>query len=246
VTWVRLRAVEIGCLALGVAILAITVWTIGAQALIGDLRTMGWSLAGLLMVESLSVLMNTAGWAMAFPAGERPVSAARLLGARLAGDAVNTPTPSATVGGDFRVRLLGPDVAPSPMASVSAAKIGQSVAQAVFSASVAIVVPDQAVTAGGRAPERSSWLCSRGPVPSRPRWCSSGPWTEASGRWRDTLRWIKSLALAGLVGRRHDVDAALARVTMAIGRLARMLRRRVDRRRTGDLPNSARSASRVG
>ena len=47
--------------------------------------------SALLMVESLSVLMNTAGWAMAFPAGERPVSAARLLGACLAGDAVNYP-----------------------------------------------------------------------------------------------------------------------------------------------------------
>ena len=96
-TWVRLRAVEIGCLGLGVAILAVTVWTIGAQTLVGDLRTIGWSLAGLLMVESLSVLMNTAGWAMAFPPGERPVSAMRLLGARLAGDAVNYLTPSATV-----------------------------------------------------------------------------------------------------------------------------------------------------
>ena len=85
-TWVRLRAIEIGCLALGVAILAVTVWTIGAQTLIGDLRTIGWSLAGLLMVESLSVLMNTAGWAMAFPRrrapGQRGEAARRSSGRR--------------------------------------------------------------------------------------------------------------------------------------------------------------------
>ena len=43
-------------------------------------------------------MLNTGGWALAFPSGERPVSARRLLAARLAGDAINYLTPSATVG----------------------------------------------------------------------------------------------------------------------------------------------------
>jgi uncharacterized membrane protein YbhN (UPF0104 family) len=219
VTWVRLRAVEIGCLGLGVAILAVTVWTIGAQTLVGDLRTIGWSLAGLLMVESLSVLMNTAGWAMAFPPGERPVSAVRLLGARLAGDAVNYLTPSATVGGELlRVRLLGPDVAPSlRWASVSAAKIGQSVAQAVFLLlGVAIVIPDQAVTRGWLGAPGTvvvAVLAGAGALASAVafvRAVDRGFWVTA----RDTLRWIKLgwLLPASWAGTGHDVDAALARV----------------------------------
>ena len=55
------------------------------------------------------------GWALAFPRGERPVSAWRLFGARLAGDGVNYLTPSATVGGELlRVRLLGPHVSVEP------------------------------------------------------------------------------------------------------------------------------------
>ena len=88
---------ELGCLALGVTVLAGTLWTIGAETLVRDLRTMGWSLAAILLVESASVALNTVGWAAAFPAGERPVGAARLFGARLAGDASTTsrrPPPS--------------------------------------------------------------------------------------------------------------------------------------------------------
>jgi hypothetical protein len=87
-----------------------------------------------LLVESLNVLFNTWGWVLAFPAGERTVSVRQLLAVRLAGDAVNYLTPSATVGGELlRVHLLGPAV---PLgvrwASVSVAKLGQTVAQAIF------------------------------------------------------------------------------------------------------------------
>src|SRR3546814_14093399 len=63
---------------------------------------------------------------------------------RWVGDWVNYRTPSATVGGEFlRVRLLGGHV---PLglrwASVSIAKLGQTVAQAVFILlSLALVLP---------------------------------------------------------------------------------------------------------
>jgi hypothetical protein len=114
--------------------LAVTVWVIGVDTLARDLRLIGWGLAVILLVESLSVLLNTGGWALAFPSGERTVSTRRLLAARLAGDGVNYFTPSATLGGELlRVRLLGHHVpATLRWASVSVAKIGQSVAQAVF------------------------------------------------------------------------------------------------------------------
>ena len=115
-------------------VLAGTVWAIGIDTLVRDLRLIGWGLAVILLVESLSVILNTGGWALAFPSGERTVSARRLLAARLAGDAINYLTPSATVGGEvLRVRLLGHHVPASlRWASVSVAKVGQSAAQAVF------------------------------------------------------------------------------------------------------------------
>jgi uncharacterized membrane protein YbhN (UPF0104 family) len=147
----RRRGIELACLGLGVAVLAATVWTIGAETLARDLRTLGWGLAVILLVESLSVALNTGGWALAFPSGERPVGAWRLFGARLAGDGVNYLTPSATVGGELlRVRLLGPHVSASlRWASVSVAKIGQSLAQAVFILlGLAIVLPGLAVARG--------------------------------------------------------------------------------------------------
>ena len=59
------------------------------------------------LVEGLSVLLNTGGWALAFPGGERPVGAARLVAVRLAGDAVSSAlTPSATIGGELLARAL--------------------------------------------------------------------------------------------------------------------------------------------
>ena len=130
----RRRGIELACLTLGVAVLAGTVWTVGIDTLVRDLRLIGWGLAVILLVESLSVLLNTGGWALSFPSGERTVSARKLVAARLAGDGVNYLTPSATVGGELlRVRLLGHEVPASlRWASVSVAKVGQSIAQAVF------------------------------------------------------------------------------------------------------------------
>lgn len=130
----RRHRVELGCLALGLAILLATLWHIGLTGLVRDLRLIGWGFGVIVLVETLNVGFNTWGWALAFPAGERTISARRLVAARLAGDAINYLTPSATVGGELlRVRLLGSDV---PLglrwASVSAAKLGQTVAQAVF------------------------------------------------------------------------------------------------------------------
>ena len=133
-TAARWRGVELACLVLGVATLAGTVWAVGLATLIQDLRLIGWWLPAILVVESLGVGLNTVGWAFAFPKGERTVDAGRLVAARLAGDAINYLTPSATVGGELlRVRLLREDVpANLRWASVTAAKVGQSVAQAVF------------------------------------------------------------------------------------------------------------------
>ena len=51
VTGLRRRGIELACLVLGVAVLAGTVWTIGAETLVGDLRTLGWGLAAILLVE---------------------------------------------------------------------------------------------------------------------------------------------------------------------------------------------------
>jgi hypothetical protein len=130
----RGRGVELACLAFGVAVLAATAWHIGLDVLAADLRALGWGLAVVVAIYGLDVACNTAGWALGFPRGERPVGAAWLFLARLAGDSINYLTPSATVGGELlRIRLLGPR-APAGVrwASVGVAKLGQTAAQAMF------------------------------------------------------------------------------------------------------------------
>jgi uncharacterized membrane protein YbhN (UPF0104 family) len=206
------------CLLLGLAALAATVWAVGLGTLIRDLRLLGWWLAAILLVESVGVALNTVGWALAFPRGERAVGAGRLLAARLAGDAINYLTPSATVGGELlRVRLLREDVPVSVRwASVSAAKVGQSAAQAVFILlGLALVLP--------RFAELLPW----------PGWLQRATvavavtvavvagatfvWTVGRGFWAMTRGALGRVGLGRLLpaswaGPGRDVDAALARL----------------------------------
>ena len=218
-TTVRRRRLELACLALGVAVLAGTVWTIGIETLVRDLRTLGWGLAAILLVQSVDVLLNTGGWALVFPAGERPVGAARLVAVRLAGDAVNYLTPSATIGGELlRVRLLGPRVPSSVRwASVSAAKVGQSLGQAVFILlAIALVFPGLAAERGwlgwpsAMAIAVTAALVAVAPGVAFVRAVDHGFWTMIQGGLgRVRLGWLLPGAW-GAPGR--DLDATLARV----------------------------------
>jgi hypothetical protein len=144
IVWLRRRWFEAVSLGAGLLILAGTLWVTGIDQLARDLSTIGWGLAIVVLIEGLSVVFNTAGWALAFPPGERTVGVCRLLGLRLAGDGVNYLTPSATVGGELlRIRLLA-GLGPSSVtwASVSVAKLGQTAAQVVFvGLGLALVLP---------------------------------------------------------------------------------------------------------
>ncbi len=219
-TTLRRRGLELGCLALGVTVLAGTLWTIGADTLVRDLRTLGWSLAAILLIESASVALNTVGWAAAFPAGERTVGALRLFGARLAGDSINYLTPSASVGGELlRVRLLGPGVAPGVRwASVSAAKVGQSLAQAVFILlGIAVTLPGVAAARGwlGGPPLAlavGTLAAAAAFVPA-----IAFVWAVDRGFWTTTHGLLHRCRLARIVpagwtGAGRDLDAALARL----------------------------------
>jgi hypothetical protein len=196
---IRARWVELACLLLGAALLIGIVWRIGLAALARDLGTLGWGLVPILGIESLSVLLNTLGWALAFPPGERPVGPRRLLAARLAGDGVNYLTPSATVGGELlRIRLLGPGV---PLgvrwASVSVAKVGQTVGQAVFVLlGLAVALP--ALTGG------APWIGWLGAGTGAVLIGTGFVWLVGRGLWA-TLA-----GLARRIGLRHLVPAAWA------------------------------------
>jgi len=138
----------------------------------------------------------------------------------LAGDGVNYLTPSATVGGELlRVRLLGPH-APASLrwASVSVAKIGQSLAQAVFILlGLAFVLPRLVVAHG--------WLGWPGALGASMAAGAAAMvhgvafvWAVGQGFWATTQGLLGRLGLGRLLppswaepGR--DLDAALARLS---------------------------------
>jgi Lysylphosphatidylglycerol synthase TM region len=218
VTALRRRGIELVCLALGVAVLMGTMWMIGLETLVRDLRLVGWGLLAILLVESLSVALNTGGWALAFPTGERAVSAHRLMAARLAGDGVNYLMPSATIGGELlRVRLLGHHMPASlRWASVSVAKVGQSVAQAVFILlGLALVLPRFATFSPWRG-----WFPVVTAVVAGAMAVAVGAgflWTVGHGFWATTRGALGRMGLGGVLppswaGPGRDLDAALARL----------------------------------
>jgi putative membrane protein len=92
-TWLRALAS-----AAGVALLGWLVWEIGPGALWAQFRVLSWWLPMLLLPYALPAILDAAGWRYAFP-GRLP-SLPLLVAVRLAGEAVNVTTPTATLGGE--------------------------------------------------------------------------------------------------------------------------------------------------
>jgi glycosyltransferase 2 family protein len=212
VSYLRRHWIELGCLVLGLGLLGATLWQIGVDTLVQDLRVLGWGMAVVLLIESLNVLLNTWGWALAFPTGERTVSGLRLLAVRLAGDGVNYLTPSGTVGGEFlRIRLLDGAVPVGVRwASVGVAKLAQAVAQAVFVLlGLALVLPHLTHVSHGVA-----WLAAGGAA----FLVSLGlAWLLQRGLWATVEGLAGRLGLghrlpAGWAGPGRELDAAVTRL----------------------------------
>jgi uncharacterized protein (TIRG00374 family) len=82
----------------GVLILAWLVWEIGPDAIVAQLRQLSWRLPLILLPQAVTNAFKTASWRAAFP-GPHP-RFGLLFSVRLAGEAVNETTPTATMGGD--------------------------------------------------------------------------------------------------------------------------------------------------
>lgn len=126
--------VERGLLVAGVALFAVLVWRLGPSDVWANLRLIGWGFVLVLAQEGVAFACNTLGWAYAFAPPRPPIGFRRLLGARLAGEAINNLTPTATLGGEVvRARMLAGDCPPAvAWASVAVAKLSQTLAQMLF------------------------------------------------------------------------------------------------------------------
>lgn len=92
----------------GLALLGGMFWHVGLDGLNAGLRVLGLWLVPFLLLDSVSLLLHTAGWAACFPGPQRRVRLWRLCLVRMAGGAVNQVTPTADLGGEvMKVVLLG-------------------------------------------------------------------------------------------------------------------------------------------
>jgi len=122
-------------LALGTLGLALLAWRLDLWMVEAALAHLGWGMALIVGQEIVAHLFNAVAWRFAFtPDDARAVPLGELLRLRIAGDAVNYLTPTATLGGEVaRTAMLRAGLDPGAGAvSVIVAKVTQTLAQALF------------------------------------------------------------------------------------------------------------------
>jgi len=82
----------------GLAVVAWLVWQIGPAALAAEMRQLSWRLGLVMLPQALVSLLDAVGWRYTFLTRLPPLGT--LVAARLAGEAVNDTTPTATLGGE--------------------------------------------------------------------------------------------------------------------------------------------------
>jgi glycosyltransferase 2 family protein len=128
------RRVQLGMLVGGAALLVLLVRDNDPAALSANLRLAGWGIVLVIGQEIAAVVANTLGWWAAFPRPRPAVAFRHLVAARLAGDAFNYVTPTASIGGEF-VRghvLVGRASRMELATSIAVAKVCQTIAQVAF------------------------------------------------------------------------------------------------------------------
>ena len=147
---VRSFASERALVVAGFALFVLLVYRIGLDALAANLRLVGAGITLVIAQEILAYAANTLGWWAAFPPPRPALRFRSLLAARIAGDAVNYVTPTATLGGEVvRVGMLRGQAATIDIgASVAIAKIAQTLAQLLFVVAGLLVFVDTMPFAG--------------------------------------------------------------------------------------------------
>jgi hypothetical protein len=94
------KRIHILLLLLGFACLVWMLHAMGAAQVWRQLKTVGWGLVPLVLIEGLGAVLHTAGWRRCLSDPARSWSYGRLFWVRMAGYAVNYFTPTAAMGGE--------------------------------------------------------------------------------------------------------------------------------------------------
>ena len=128
-----MRIVKLGLSIVGLAVIAWSIHHIGWAPIQEALaRLTWWQLVLVCLPYAAIMAVDTLGWRFAFPRDAAPFH--RLLGARLAGEALNLVTAVGSVGGEaVKAWLIRRDVAyAESVPSVVIAKTTMTIAQALF------------------------------------------------------------------------------------------------------------------
>ena len=118
---------------LGLAVVVYLIWDLGPATIWETFRRLSWGVLVVLVFPAwIVVVLDTLGWRFTF--ARPPRSLFRLLAVRLAGEAINTSTPTASVGGEpIKAYLLRPEVATrDALVSVIADKTTVVVSQVIL------------------------------------------------------------------------------------------------------------------
>jgi len=121
--------------ALGALGLVLLLWRIDMDGVKLSLRHVGWGMALVLSQEVVAHALNALAWRFTLtPESARRVSLSELIRLRVAGDAINYLTPTATIGGEIARTMLLSDASgvEARAVSVVTAKATQTLAQAFF------------------------------------------------------------------------------------------------------------------
>ncbi len=129
-----MKKLNVILLVLGIVFLAFLVWTIGAQELWRELKSLGWGLFPFILGEGISEMIHTLGWRHCLNPPYRSLSWWRLFQIRMAGYAINYLTPTASLGGEVtKAALLASNHrGPGAVSGVLAGKVCFGFAHVLF------------------------------------------------------------------------------------------------------------------
>ena len=149
------RGVLVAC---GGCVFAWLLVRIGLEAVQSAFSLLSWRLVIVMIFPCVLIkVFDTLGWYFAFPAD--PAGFATLVRVRLIGQAVNSTTPTASIGGDAaKAWLLRDDVSVSEaLSSLVISRTTMTAAQGLFLL-IGVVVAQRAVTADSRIVLAMKWL----------------------------------------------------------------------------------------
>src|SRR5438128_8731254 len=83
----------------GLALLGGMLWQVGLAGVRASFQAMGLWVLPFLLLDGISMLLHTVGWAACFQPHQLPLRLWQLCLVRMAGSAINTATPTADIGG---------------------------------------------------------------------------------------------------------------------------------------------------